>query len=66
MGAKNGLNARTFYGFRCLNTYELKGILTDILSVISIASGEVDLQWLEPLWNHENMFKTREDQANES
>ena len=43
----------------------LRVFLTDILSVISILSGEAELQLLELLWTHENMFKTGEVQANE-
>ena len=39
-------------------------ILLD-LNTRSLLLNEVELQWLEHLWNHENMFKTEVVRANE-
>ena len=35
------------------------------MAVVKVKEHTVELQWLEHLWSHENMFETGEVQANE-
>ena len=45
--------------------WKLRLNLEEIRSILNETANTVELQWLEHLWNHENMFKTGVVRANE-
>ena len=51
------------YGVKRLITEEIRYHHSNQKNVISIVTAE--LQWLEHLWNHENIFETGEVRVNE-